>query len=92
MEPRKSQLIPLFYDPDTRTVWSRGRFVSLQEFVSRPPLHARDLVPSEEEARESSPVPDPDDVDPEPGATIKCINGREHLCYFSVCYATGRSC
>ena len=92
MERRRSQLIALFYDPETRKVWSRGRFVALEEFAKYPPKRREDIVPSEGDAPESEPVPDPDDVEPEPGATVKCIGGKEHVCYFAVCYATGRSC
>jgi hypothetical protein len=88
MEQRYSKLITLFYNPNAQTIWSRGRFVPVQEFVRSLPKEQADLIPSEQD----SSVKDPEDVDPEDGPVIKCINGMEHICYQTVCYRTGRSC
>jgi hypothetical protein len=83
-----SELITIFYNPDTQTIWSRGRFVSVQEFVKNLPKQQDDVIPP----KQDSSTRDPEDVEALGGPVIKCINGKEYICYQAVCYGTGRSC
>ena len=85
---RRNNLIVVFYDPATRLVWGRGgKFVSLEEFAKYPPSEQREVIPQQAES-----VPNPKDIPPDPGPTVKCINGQEHLCFDHVCFQTGRTC
>jgi hypothetical protein len=89
MARKSKELIVLFYDPGTRMVWGKGgKFVSLEEFVKYPPVTQNEVTPP----KQSESIPDPPDVEPEPGPVLKCINGKEHLCYLDRCYPTGRDC
>jgi len=88
MAQKYSKLITLFYNPDDQTIWSEGRFIPLQEFVRAPPKRQEDVIPPKQKETTS----DPEDIDPEDGPVIKCINGMEHVCYQTSCFATGRSC
>ena len=89
MVKRPSRLVTVLYDPEKRQILGRGgRFMPLDEFSKYPPEQQEDIVP-----HSGAPsADDPDDVDPDPGPQVKCINGMEHWCYLNRCYPTGKSC
>jgi hypothetical protein len=89
MATKSTRLIAVLYDPDTKRLLGRGgQFVSVEDFPKYAPERQEDIVPNQR----THAVDDPDEVEPEPGPEIKCLNGKEHWCYLGRCYPTGKTC
>jgi hypothetical protein len=89
MARRSRQMVVFYYDPEKRRVWGKaGQFLSLEEWAKYPPSTQDDTIPPSKEPS----IPDRSGVPQDPGPEIKCIDGKEYVCYLSRCYPTGRDC
>ena len=69
------RLILVVYDTKARRVLGKGgKFMTWEDFDRDPPFRQKDIVPG------GGTVEDPD-----PGLTVKCINGIKHYCVGMTC-------